>query len=636
MATYDYNTGQALAPGQAQSQFNTQTGQQIGGGSAASSGGSSGTVRYYNAQTNPELFPGSQTTNPTAAQTNTQPVAPGQPVDTSQPGTKPTSVTPATGNSTQSAPPVPGVIKTVADAKAAGAYDAQNGPGAYAQKYQTALANAQASGKTAPQSAGPGSAGAQGFTPPPAQPLYDSTKADAVLQDNQAHQQYIHDYTQSQTSQAQTESLTQTYSDLMGQLGIPALNTELMNMKNIMDGTEQDIRNEVTKAGGFATNSQVLAMTDARNKTMIQNYNNLLQTRDNAEKNLTTMMDLTEKDRQYAQQKINDQLNFDKQNIDYADKALNNAQGALKTMQSSEGWDGILKAALATGDPQAIDKINSTMGNGFDLATMAQQDAKTRANDASKTNLELQQLQATLANTKATTAKTQAETAGLGTGTTGSGTNGNIPSTLQPYLNTSTNGTNYIDASTLQGTASQKTNLINQATAAGLKVITNKNTAADLVNIQDANSKLDTVTSMLQGIDQPGWVERAMGGLGLTQLQVMAQSDPRKAAAGALSAIGTDVLKAMQGVQGSRMSQAAVANINKELPTIYDTQDTVTQKVTTLKNLLSDRENAALRTSTGSSGSSSNTTKSGKPFDMAGAKKAGYSDAQIQDYLSSH
>ena len=319
---------------------------------------------------------------------------PNQPIDTSQPN-------PAT---TKIAPPNAPVSYTQANQNLLqgglkGTYlaDAQQ---SLKQKYGMALSTAKESGSEAPQNPGEGSAAVQQNLPPPAAAPYDSAKADTVLADNQAHQQYLQDYAQSQSSQAQTESLTQIYSELSNTLGIPALNTELMNMKNIIDGTEQDIRDEVTKAGGFATNSQVLAMTDARNKTMIQNYNNLLQTKDDAEKNLSTMMDLSEKDRAYAQQKISDQLNFDQQNIQYADKALANAQDAYATMQKTEGWDGIYKAALATGDPQAIQKINSTMGPGFDLATMAAQDAQARAQDLAKSNLDLAKEGLDIANTK--------------------------------------------------------------------------------------------------------------------------------------------------------------------------------------------------------------------------------------------
>lgn len=407
------NTNQYDVPGAQSftSQPTAQTSSNQGSGSYAAYAPNPNFNPVYQAGNVPTNFTGtyrSAETGQDITLNGGQPTSTPNAVDTSQPSPKPTSVTPTLGSNTQSIP----YAQALQNLQQGGlkGNDLANATQSLKQKYGTALSNAQSSGQSAPTSPGEGSAGVQSNLPPPATPQYDSTKADTVLSDNQAHQQYLSDYAASQSSAAQTESLTQTYSDLSNQLGIQSLDTQLMNMKNIMDGSEQDIRDEVTKAGGFATNSQVLAMTDARNKTMIQNYNNLLQTKQDAEQNLTTMMDLTEKDRAYAQQKISDQLNFDQQNIQYADKALTNAQDALKTMQSSEGWDGIYKAALATGDPQAIQKINSTMGQGFDLGTMAKLDAVARAQTAQDTALKTQQLQATIANTQATTAKTIAET----------------------------------------------------------------------------------------------------------------------------------------------------------------------------------------------------------------------------------
>lgn len=352
------------------------------------------------------LSTGSSAASPTPS---TPAPAPNAPITTSQPNPATTAINPPTATTTPynyntGKPLAPGETQPTTNNK--GEPIAQD----LSAKYNTALSNAKNSGTTAPQSAGNGSAGVQSNLPTPPPTPYDSTSTDATLADNEAHQQLLSDYAASQSSPAQTESLTQTYQDLSSQLGIPALDTQLINTKAIIDGTEQDIRDEVSKAGGFATNSQVLALTDARNKTMITNYNNLLQTKQDAEQNLTTMMDLTEKDQAYAQQQITNKLNFDQQQITYADKALTNAQSALTTMQKSEGWDGIYKAALATGDPQAVQRINSIMGNGFDLATMAKTDAAATAQTTAKNALDLTKENADIANTYANTAKTKADT----------------------------------------------------------------------------------------------------------------------------------------------------------------------------------------------------------------------------------
>lgn len=249
--------------------------------------------------------------------------------------------------------------------------------------YNQGLTAAQGSG-AAPQSSSGGTAGVTSNLSPTKPTL--SPEAQAVVDDNQ---KYLQDFQQAQNSQSQKETLVQQYQDLSNQLGLPALNTELMNMKNVINGTEQDIRDEVSKAGGFATNSQVLALATARNKSLIQNYNDLVQTRTDTLNQLSTTMGLAEKDQAIAQQQIDSKLNFDQQQIQFADKALANSQSALNSMQNSEGWDGIYKATLASGDPQAVARINSTMGNGFDLATMAQFDAQTRAQKLAKEQSDL-------------------------------------------------------------------------------------------------------------------------------------------------------------------------------------------------------------------------------------------------------
>jgi hypothetical protein len=188
-----------------------------------------------------------------------------------------------------------------------------------------------------------------------------------------------------------------------------------------------------------------------------------------------------------------------------------------------------------------------------------------------------------------------------------------IPSIVAPYLNTASTGVQYVDASTLQGTAAQKTQIIQAAQKAGLKIITNKNTAADLVNISDAKAKLDTIGTVFASIAQPNALSRNLYGLGLTKFSTMAQTNTQQAAAGALQSVGLDILKAISGVQGFRGNQSAIQQITDHLPTIYDTKDVVAQKIDYINQLISDRENAALGTSTNQPQSSTSNTSSSAP-----------------------
>lgn len=196
--------------------------------------------------------------------------------------------------------------------------------------------------------------------------------------------------------------------------------------------------------------------------------------------------------------------------------------------------------------------------------------------------------------------------------TTTTDANGNpisIPTSVAPYFNTSHSGIGYADLSTVQGTATQKAAAVAAAQASGIKVITNKNTALDLTNIQDANSKLDSINAILTGIDQPGVLSRTLNGLGLTQLAVLTQSNPQQAASGAINEVGLDILKAISGVQGFRGNQGAIEQVKENLPTIYDTQDTVAQKLKNVSAFLDDREDAILGPSGGSqSATPANTT----------------------------
>lgn len=174
------------------------------------------------------------------------------------------------------------------------------------------------------------------------------------------------------------------------------------------------------------------------------------------------------------------------------------------------------------------------------------------------------------------------------------GQTANVPIDVVPYYNTSNSGVPYADLSTVQGTATEKAATVAAASAAGIKVITNKNTALDLTNIEDANGKLDTISSIMAGIDQPNVLSRTLGGLGLTKLATMTQSNPQQAASGALQGVGLDILKAISGVQGFRGNSAVVQQITDHLPSIYDTNAVVQQKVAYIRNLIDDRENAIL------------------------------------------
>lgn len=230
------------------------------------------------------------------------------------------------------------------------------------QKYRTGLQSAQDSGNPAPQSQGDASAAVSditgGATPPPPPPNPIETQ----MQNDPGFQQLMQDHKDYLSQENQQVSLQDEYAKLSTDAGIPALNSQLINMKSIMDGTEDDIRNEVQKAGGFATNSQVLALTSARNKVLIQNYNNLLQTRDDAVAQVNTTMGFAEKDRANAQAIASEKMNFDKQVSDYYQKFQSNAQDAYNNIIKTPGYGYQALLSSTGGDPNLVKQIETTLG----------------------------------------------------------------------------------------------------------------------------------------------------------------------------------------------------------------------------------------------------------------------------------
>ncbi len=91
-------------------------------------------------------------------------------------------------------------------------------------------------------------------------------------------------------------SLQQEYNDLASQNNLPAMQAQMMNMQNVMNGTESDIREEITKVGGFATESQVQGLAAARNKVIMKQYNAVATQYTAAKTTVDNMMQFAQQD----------------------------------------------------------------------------------------------------------------------------------------------------------------------------------------------------------------------------------------------------------------------------------------------------------------------------------------------------
>lgn len=184
-------------------------------------------------------------------------------------------------------------------------------------------------------------------------------------------------FQQQMSQQNQRTSLVDTYKSMLQESGIQGIDTELINMKNVIEGTEDDIRTEVTKAGGFATDSQVIALSNARNKQLIKNYNTLLETRNAKSQYLDTMMNLTQQDRQAADQRFETQMNFGFKIAEINQQMKQNAISTIDRVAQTLGWDGVFNATQ--GNPQLQRQIEMIYGlPQGGLAIAAQRDAEIR------------------------------------------------------------------------------------------------------------------------------------------------------------------------------------------------------------------------------------------------------------------
>lgn len=174
--------------------------------------------------------------------------------------------------------------------------------------------------------------------------------------------------------QTQRTSLIDEYNNLSKSLGLDAINAELIDTKRIIDGTEDDIRSEITAAGGTATESQVMAMANSRNKQLIKNYNYLLDTKNATTTQLSTLMQLSVQDRQFAEAEFDRKLNFGFQVAQFQQTAKNNARQTYLTLGKDMGWDVLLSSVT----PYEQGIIGKTIGldrNGLNnLALRSQQD----------------------------------------------------------------------------------------------------------------------------------------------------------------------------------------------------------------------------------------------------------------------
>lgn len=252
-------------------------------------------------------------------------------------------------------------------------------------KYTKAHATAVAGGAQAPVDSGSGSAGVakvlgaqpESYTPSPENQVatndITSTYAKAVA-----------DFIKPDT---QRKSLVEEYQSMSKALGIPELKAELLDTNRIMNGSEDDIRSEITAAGGFATNSQVGAMTIARNKSLLQKAQYIQDQLTSAKDELGTLTSLSAKDREYADQHATTSIGLLGKMVDLQQTMKKAATDNYNNIVKEVGYDGLMK--MTGNDPYNIGLVEKSLGFApGGLQQVAQSAAQKTAQENTKSNLQ--------------------------------------------------------------------------------------------------------------------------------------------------------------------------------------------------------------------------------------------------------
>ena len=147
-------------------------------------------------------------------------------------------------------------------------------------------------------------------------------------------------------------SLLTAYNNLLASSGITSDQLKLANLSAIMDGTADDIRAEITNNGGFATESQIDALTNARNANLNRQYN-LLQS------GLAVKQNYVDNQMKYAQADQEAASN----NFEEKYTLIDNLQGTLAKLQSTDA------TAYYRFQTQQMSQLNTILKYGGKLSS---------------------------------------------------------------------------------------------------------------------------------------------------------------------------------------------------------------------------------------------------------------------------
>lgn len=164
-----------------------------------------------------------------------------------------------------------------------------------------------------------------------------------------------------------TISLQQEYNDLATKNNLPSMQADMLNMQRIMTGTENDIRDEISKSGGTATESQILGMSAARNKVILKQYNAVATQYQAAQTNIQNMMQYATTDQATQLQRqtatagiVENMASIETQMMTMGITMQNHATDNLNKIVTNIGYTGL--ASQAGDDPQKLSQYEQILG----------------------------------------------------------------------------------------------------------------------------------------------------------------------------------------------------------------------------------------------------------------------------------
>ncbi len=175
---------------------------------------------------------------------------------------------------------------------------------------------------------------------------------------------------QTMSSQNTQQTLAQQYTQAesaTNPAGIPGESItqeqmSLMNMNRVMAGTQDDIRNEISNAGGFATESQVASLTAARNKTLMTQASALQQSIQLKQDYVDHLMQFSQQDRSQVEQNVNNQLGLADKLQTLTTNMDNAAQSNYQKIVDQVGYSGLAQGLDANGKTLAEKALGLSSG----------------------------------------------------------------------------------------------------------------------------------------------------------------------------------------------------------------------------------------------------------------------------------